>query len=327
MPKVKRPRPRKSAGEASVTRGGTRGRREQTTPPDHSTIQAQSQDTGTLHQSATPLAVPVSSSSEYLTPTNTTQFASVQNEAHTGTGISSVSTLSCTLDPIMPMSIGSTQFSLGYYVDSNTRDKIIAGKFINLGSLLVRDPNPTQNLSTLSIDTNGQLVTQPKPHPKITNIDKWTDAFVIFMSIYTGAHPEKVQSFLKYMHDIRLGAQRSLGWHTYDEQFRLRASLNSGHDWGVVDTELWMLYMTPNTQQPTMGKAAKCYEFNFQGSCKKPNCKYMHRCIRCNNSHSVNTCTAGQEDKSFRPFSSKTSKNQPSNNFAPAQPFRKNRQQ
>lgn len=33
---------------------------------------------------------------------------------------------------ILPLPVGSTQFSLGYYVDPSTRDKIISGKYINL---------------------------------------------------------------------------------------------------------------------------------------------------------------------------------------------------
>lgn len=68
---------------------------------------------------------------------------------------------------ILPLSVGSTQFSLGYYVDPSTRDKIISGKYINLGTLLVRDPNKSHLSSTLAIDATGQLIAQPKSQHKI----------------------------------------------------------------------------------------------------------------------------------------------------------------
>ena len=34
-------------------------------------------------------------------------------------------------------------------------------------------------------------------------IEKWTDAFTVYISIYTSAHPEKYQALLKYMHIVR----------------------------------------------------------------------------------------------------------------------------
>jgi hypothetical protein len=37
-------------------------------------------------------------------------------------------------DASMSISVGSTQFALGYYVDPNTREKIAAGNFFNLGT-------------------------------------------------------------------------------------------------------------------------------------------------------------------------------------------------
>uniref|UniRef100_A0A8W8HS92 C3H1-type domain-containing protein n=1 Tax=Magallana gigas TaxID=29159 RepID=A0A8W8HS92_MAGGI len=143
---------------------------------------------------------------------------------------------------ILPLPVGSTHFSLGYYVDPSTRDKIISG------------------------------------------------------------------------------SQRSQGWLTYDEQYRLRASINQNTDWGVVDPELWMIYMTPTAPQThtynqtyTSNKRVnsdKCFDYNFKGACTRPNCQYVHRCLRCNNAHSCNTCSSGiptQATKVNRPFRFNTS--------------------
>ena len=52
-------------------------------------------------------------------------------------------------------------------------------EFVHHGALLVRDPTKTQ-ASTLSLDTQGQLVALPKSVAKISTIDNWTDAFLIF---------------------------------------------------------------------------------------------------------------------------------------------------
>lgn len=84
---------------------------------------------------------------------------------------------------------------------------------------------------------------------------------------------------------------------------------------GVVDPELWMIYMTPTAPQThtynqthTSNKRVnsdKCFDYNFKGACTRPNCQYVHRCLRCNNAHSSNTCslaTPTQATKVNRPF-------------------------
>lgn len=80
---------------------------------------------------------------------------------------------------------------------------------------------------------------------EIHNIHRWTDAFIILISIYTAPHPETNTEFLYDMHGIRLGSHRSQDWLTYDKQYHFKASINQNTDWGVVDHELWMIYMTP----------------------------------------------------------------------------------
>ena len=101
--------------------------------------------------------------------------------------------------PSLPIMANCTQLSL---VDKATRHKIVSGEYVHLGALLVRDPTKSQ-ASTLSLDTQGQLVAQPKSVAKIASIDNWTEAFLIFASIYLEAHPDKTQQILNYMHDIR----------------------------------------------------------------------------------------------------------------------------
>ena len=56
---------------------------------------------------------------------------------------------------------------------------------------------------------NGELIVQQKQSaPKITYIETWTDAFIIYMNIYCSGHTEKFAQLLKYLHTIRLGVKR-----------------------------------------------------------------------------------------------------------------------
>ena len=73
------------------------------------------------------------------------------------------------------------------------------------------------------------------------NIENWTDAILIFTSIYCSVHPATYPDMLTYIHTIRLGAKRSQGWKNYDEQFRLRKSQDPTSSWALIDPEFWLL--------------------------------------------------------------------------------------
>ena len=71
------------------------------------------------------------------------------------------------------------------------------------------------------------------------------------MSIYLEKFPGKVQEILKYFHGIRLAASREghAGWANYDEQFRLKKERHPSSSWGVVDYELWVMYINVSPGQ------------------------------------------------------------------------------
>lgn len=135
----------------------------------------------------------------------------------------------------------------------------------------------------------GQLVLHPKLNQnKITSIQSWTDTFLIFAIIYLAKHPNDVQSILKYMQTIRLGANRSpfSNWIEYDRQFRLKMSKFMSTHWGSVDDELWLLYMSSQSPMTTQHPfTLKCYDYNFRGSCGKYPCLYQHSCMYCHKTH------------------------------------------
>lgn len=85
-----------------------------------------------------------------------------------------------------------------------------------------------------------------------------------------------------------------IGWKFYDEQFRMRIAKNPNASWGVVDQELWIMYMVPSAnpvQKPlTRGRFLKCYDFNNYGVCVKQQCQYLHKCLSCSGPHPTVMC-------------------------------------
>ena len=94
---------------------------------------------------------------------------------------------------IMP----SARSELGVHVPQATKEKIMQGQYVDLACLL---QNANQNelpTSRLSVDSFGQLTLAPPVTRKIVSVEDWSDAFLVYASIYLGAHPDKTQSVLK----------------------------------------------------------------------------------------------------------------------------------
>ena len=109
---------------------------------------------------------------------------------------------------------------------------------------------------------------------------------------------------LNYLHTVKLGASRStsLTLILYDEQYRFRKAQNPSSSWACVDTELWLVYMSPSShlnmhtsQQnnlPSTRPNLKCYSFNYSGSCVRYNCNYHHKCLYCSGDHPLIRCSS-----------------------------------
>jgi hypothetical protein len=200
--------------------------------------------------------------------------------------------------------IESVASDIDAHVSSAIRAKIINGEFVDLVNLIHVPSGVSNDRNQQVTFVDGQLCIKPKvSQQKISDIEKWSDAFLIFMSVFCRAHPERLHELIKYMSVVRLGAKRygGLGWKLYDEQFRLRQVRDPFNSWAIVDQELWMLYMfyAPPTQQ-TFGQkqtVKKCFNFN-NGRCFNRACQYMHRCLKCNGVHPAAACTIGS---AFRP--------------------------
>ena len=154
----------------------------------------------------------------------------------------------------------SVHDTLGVNNSFSNREKIINGQYLDLGCLLETQMRDRNDRAIKLV--NGELCARERSSPKIATIEQWTDAFILFMNIYVGAHPNKIHQLLKYLHSIRLGASRfsGQGWILYDEQFRLRKASNPASSWGEMDTELWLLYMWPSQSTPVSQASQNSYK-------------------------------------------------------------------
>lgn len=153
------------------------------------------------------------------------------------------------------------------------------------------------NWADILILQNGSLALSAKSKLRpITDIQVWTDAFLVYASIFALAHPTETSGLFKYIHTIRLGANRvnGLGWRDYDIQFRLKKECNPSMSFAIVDQELWLLYMYNSAPSPqhlvNQPQPLKCYNFNYRGACSRQNCLYSHLCILCSQPHPYTMC-------------------------------------
>lgn len=181
--------------------------------------------------------------------------------------------------------------SLGIHVPEQIQIKIKQNEYINMAVLLkgaVELNNQFTN-AVLSVDESGTIVSAPRANSeKIPSIEKWTDAFLIYSSIYLQAHPDHTQHMLNYMFTIREAAAKfgGTGWRTYDEQFRLRQSKYFS-PWSKINADLWLRCFSGNigaqanrpfSIQPNL--SPPCIDFN-KGFCQWNNCRFRHVCAVC----------------------------------------------
>ena len=195
---------------------------------------------------------------------------------------------------------------LGSVVDSKLKARIWAGHYIELDLLLGRVVDNPVLIFDIRLQQSSVQTREQAQH-RITNISQWTDAFLVFMAIYTERFPTEVASVLKYVQLMRTMAftTKSNIFLAYDRDFRkLRAHNNM--PWNVLHHELFFLltsraHHAPSVQQK-MGfpqrkqpfRAGLCYAFVSTGHCRKPLCPYKHACPPCGGNHPKSHCQTKQ---------------------------------
>ncbi|CAC5372751.1 unnamed protein product [Mytilus coruscus] len=136
----------------------------------------------------------------------------------------------------------------GCYITLKLKKKNWKGEFIDLG-LLIKSPKELANFPDLDGDIvvkGGHMRVESLPCHAISNIYTWTSAFMLYMSVLLEKHDQSslAQELLKYMRDICFAANKSHGWGTYDDQFRLCRAQRPQSSWAVINRDLWSFYIT-----------------------------------------------------------------------------------
>ena len=103
---------------------------------------------------------------------------------------------------------------LAAHIPTSLKLQICQGEYINL-ALLLKGAIEIKEFcsgSILKLSVDGQIeARQRECKEKITTIEKWTDAFVIYTSIYLTANPGKTNEMLHDMYNIRECARNQGG--------------------------------------------------------------------------------------------------------------------
>ena len=130
-----------------------------------------------------------------------------------------------------PQPLRSVCDSLGLHLPANVKAKIHKGEFVQLGSLIQPPGTAPPSMSFALVQDGDKVILgqQPIRLPTIDTIEKWTSAFLIYMSVYLEVHTTRAIEMLKYIDTVRSAARQfgGYGWRTYDEQFRLKTGFKS----------------------------------------------------------------------------------------------------
>ncbi|KAK3753047.1 hypothetical protein QZH41_010019 [Actinostola sp. cb2023] len=195
---------------------------------------------------------------------------------------------------------------------SYVRD-IQSGEFFDLSKLLPKNlslynVNDDENL-TLSLDNSViKVVKRRATTAAITEIEQWTTAFTVYMSVFTVKYPLRAQELLQYVTLVRYAARvhTGMGWAIYDHKFRQKSGLDKSVLWSTIDQHLWLTIFTvapsvlreeyplfkqgPHSSVPSGGVKGTCHKFNRTGFCDKSSCQYRHTCSKCGGSHPECEC-------------------------------------
>ncbi|XP_061187484.1 uncharacterized protein LOC133195612 [Saccostrea echinata] len=211
---------------------------------------------------------------------------------------------------------------LGATVSSKLKLKIWNNEFVDLKLLL---PNSNEEPLSIMVKAGKIELQQTSSNKNPITIHQWTDAFLIFSTIYLQKFPQEASNLLKYMFTIRdiskLHGEQA--WRTYDESFR-KIRETSLLPWEKVVTELRLKaasvgIRSPNKLQGSSGKRQPfrpkyCFAYNKGQKCNSHPCRFSHTCQDCHGPHPRVQCTGirSNSSSSIRNGSSPSNSSKPS---------------
>lgn len=214
------------------------------------------------------------------------------------------------------------EFDLGYYLDDSTKEKIAAGKYVDLKRLLPQDVTSflaeEDEKPLQMVNKGGYTYMTPARDgvSEITSYRRWESAFKVYTGIYVQANPSRAPEILQYSYSIESAAQ-TYTWrnvYAYDKLLRHKMEKKPTRSWAKVHQRGWFMFMRDhlaanhktgeNSGGGSTGNKKKklCWKFNKFGKCDYgKNCSFDHRCKHCGSpNHPGCKCTAkrgGNKDK------------------------------
>ena len=223
-------------------------------------------------------------------------------------------------------------FHVSCHIDSNIRQKIEQGEFVDLERLLPKDklasgPNTFgQDMHKIEL-----LMKDGQPYfgaasneNKINSIRRWDQAFRIYATIYTQVNPHRASEIWQYVHVIHMAAS-TYNWDNvayYDYTFRQLMAVKPWHSWSNTYTQGWNLALrdahihkfnsgnfNPNTTFGHLGNNRRSNDKDWRDDCcwrynknhcnmSSNDCRYDHRCTYCGGwNHSFSNCQKEMEKR------------------------------
>ena len=204
------------------------------------------------------------------------------------------------------------------HIDNTLIQKIEKGEYVDLEKLLPRDKviHNDGHLQMIQSEGNRYMHLKPvtdKDPPVINTLCRWEQAFEIYATIHTAAHPNRSSELFKHMYNIRSAAS-TFTWdniYNYDITFRRLMVRYPDQNWGVIYQQGWTLLLKDKMghnnnshnfqsfsgkKKPRFGSANRdkiCWKFN-KGKCPHgSNCRFEHKCLGCmKTDHGYNVCSS-----------------------------------
>ena len=123
-------------------------------------------------------------------------------------------------------------------ISDKVRDKIWSKQYVDLNTLVDTHTDDSQTLHIVSGVGEPLRLAPHKPDNKINSLGKWTDAFLVYVTVYARKYPHEVSKLTAYIQLIKRLALKGGDFLFYDREFRyLRQNGHSGWD---VHLDLWL---------------------------------------------------------------------------------------
>lgn len=147
----------------------------------------------------------------------------------------------------------SNPIPLGSAIEAQLKSRIIKGLYVPIDVILVSDQGGNIDAYLRNTTHTPSNDSCNRTFYPTLNIDRWTDAFIIFASIWISAFPHQAMALLHYIHLIRSMAKNTLGpvWLAYNREFRIRRQTDPNLPWDSLHPQLYFQLIVCHSHFPT----------------------------------------------------------------------------